>query len=61
MAFPMDRMTAILGVLLEENDVDVRPPAPHYTIPGEYTEIEISRAGVLSQVFIIFSIIEWDY
>ncbi|KAI0089393.1 origin recognition complex subunit 5 C-terminus-domain-containing protein [Irpex rosettiformis] len=50
MAFPLDRMVAILGVLLEENDADYRPPAPEYTIPGEYTEMEISRITVFSQV-----------
>jgi origin recognition complex subunit 5 len=50
MAFPLDRMIAILGVLLEENDVDTRPPNPDYNIPGEYTELEISRVAVFSQV-----------
>ncbi|KAI0791547.1 origin recognition complex subunit 5 C-terminus-domain-containing protein [Irpex lacteus] len=50
LAFPLDRMIAILGVLLEENDADYRPPAPEYTIPGEYTEMEISRLAVFSQV-----------
>ena len=43
-------MIALLGVLLEENDVDHRPPAPEYTVPGEYTEMEISRIAVFSQV-----------
>ncbi len=47
-------MIAILGVLLEENDADYRPPAPEYTIPGEYTEMEISRLAVFSQVRILF-------
>ena len=50
MPFPLDRMTAILGVLLEENDADTRPPAPEYTIPGEYTEMEISRVALFGQV-----------
>ncbi|KAK7691496.1 hypothetical protein QCA50_004895 [Cerrena zonata] len=49
-AFPLDRLIAILGVLLEENDADKRPPAPEYTIPGEYTEMEISRVAIYSQV-----------
>ena len=43
-------MTAILGILLEENDVETRPPAPEYNIPGEYTEIEISRVAIYAQV-----------
>ena len=50
MPFPLDRMLAILGVLLEENDADTRPPAPEYEIPGEYTEVEISRVAVYEQV-----------
>lgn len=50
MAFPLDRMIAILGVLLEENDADVRPLAPEYSIPGEYTETEISRVATFAQV-----------
>ena len=49
-AFPLDRLIAILGVLLEENDADARPHAPEYTIPGEYTEIEISRVAIFAQV-----------
>ncbi|KAI0701836.1 putative origin recognition complex, subunit 5-like protein [Cytidiella melzeri] len=49
-AFPLDRMIAILGVLLEENDVDVRPPAPEFSIPGEYTEMETTRVAVFAQV-----------
>lgn len=53
MAFPLDRMIAILGVLLEENDADVRPPAPEYSIPGEYTEIEISRVATFAQVGVL--------
>jgi origin recognition complex subunit 5 len=48
--FPLDRLIAILGILLEENDVDVRPAAPEYTIPGEYTEMEITRVHVYASV-----------
>ncbi|KAF8876947.1 origin recognition complex subunit 5 C-terminus-domain-containing protein [Infundibulicybe gibba] len=48
--FPLDRLLAILGALLEENDVDTRIPAPEYTSPGEYTDMEISRAGVSSAI-----------
>lgn len=40
----------MLGVLLEENDADVRPAAPQYTLPGEYTEIEISRVALQANV-----------
>ena len=49
-AFPLDRLIAILGVLLEENDVDTRPVAPQYTLPGEYTEMEIARVAVYANV-----------
>ena len=50
MPFPLDRMLAILGVLLEENDADTRPPAPEYEIPGEYTEMEIARVVLYANV-----------
>ncbi|KAI0069946.1 hypothetical protein K474DRAFT_1702428 [Panus rudis PR-1116 ss-1] len=50
MTFPLDRMIAILGVLLEENDTETRLSAPEYTVPGEYTEMEISRTAVYAQV-----------
>ena len=53
MPFPLDRMVAILGVLLEENDADTRPDAPEYRVPGEYTEMEISRMGVYAQVCLV--------
>lgn len=46
----MDRLTAILGILLEENDADARPPVPEYTVPGEYTEMEMSRVAISAQV-----------
>lgn len=49
-AFPLDRLIAILGVLLEENDVDTRPVALQYTLPGEYTEMEIARVAVYANV-----------
>jgi len=55
MAFPLDRMTAILGVLLEENDADIRPPAPEYSVPGEHTELDISRVTIFSQVMELVS------
>ncbi|KAF7313925.1 hypothetical protein HMN09_00550800 [Mycena chlorophos] len=48
--FPVERLTAILGALLEENDADRRPQAPEYTIPGEHTDMEVSRASVAMQI-----------
>jgi len=50
--FPLDRLIAILGVLLEENDVDARRVPIQFTIPGEYTEMEISRVQVYAAVSI---------
>ncbi|EMD36587.1 hypothetical protein CERSUDRAFT_115622 [Gelatoporia subvermispora B] len=44
--FPLERLLAILGVLLEEHDAEVRPQAPEFAIPGEYTDMEISRVSV---------------
>ncbi|KAG6815933.1 hypothetical protein H0H87_010093 [Tephrocybe sp. NHM501043] len=49
-AFPLDRLLAILGALLEENDVDSRLPAPEFSIPGEYTDMETSRVAIYSAV-----------
>jgi hypothetical protein len=48
--FPLDRLLAILGVLLEENDVDTRPNAPQFIIPGEYTDMEIGRVQIYAAV-----------
>ncbi|KAF7760444.1 hypothetical protein Agabi119p4_11120 [Agaricus bisporus var. burnettii] len=48
--FPIDRMIAILGALLEDNDVDTRIPHPEFTIPGEYTDMEISRVAIYNAV-----------
>ncbi|EGO19735.1 putative origin recognition complex, subunit 5-like protein [Serpula lacrymans var. lacrymans S7.9] len=48
--FPLDRLIAILGALLEENDVEMRPPAPDYVFPGEYTEMEIGRVQVYAAI-----------
>lgn len=53
--FPLDRLIAMLGALLEENDVDDRPPAPEFKIPGEYTDMEIRRVGVYASVRSFFS------
>ncbi|KAG6901780.1 hypothetical protein C0995_008026 [Termitomyces sp. Mi166 len=49
-AFSLDRLLAILGALLEENDVESRLPAPEFSIPGEYTDMETSRVAVYSAV-----------
>jgi origin recognition complex subunit 5 len=43
-------MIAILGALLEENDVDSRLPRPEFTIPGEYTDMEINRVAIYNAV-----------
>ena len=48
--FPLDRMIAILGALLEENDVDDRPPMDEFVLPGEYTEMEIGRVQIYASV-----------
>jgi origin recognition complex subunit 5 len=49
--FPLDRLIAILGALLEENDGEVRLLAPlEYTVPGEYTDMETSRIEISAAV-----------
>ncbi|KAK0234567.1 origin recognition complex subunit 5 C-terminus-domain-containing protein [Armillaria nabsnona] len=50
--FPLDRMLAILGALLEENDNDddFRPFKIDFSIPGEYTDMEVSRVGVCATI-----------
>ncbi|KAF5354089.1 hypothetical protein D9756_006949 [Leucocoprinus leucothites] len=53
--FPLDRMIAILGALLEENDVDSRLPNPELAIPGEYTDMEITRVGIHSAIMELVS------
>jgi hypothetical protein len=55
-AFALDRMIAILGALLEENDIDGRLIPPQFTIPGEFTDMEINRVGVFSAVRLSFSL-----
>ncbi|KAF8154503.1 origin recognition complex subunit 5 C-terminus-domain-containing protein [Crassisporium funariophilum] len=49
-AFALERMVAILGALLEENDMDDRLLPRHFGVPGEYTDMEISRVGVFSSI-----------
>jgi hypothetical protein len=48
--FPVDRVLAILGIILEEYDTDSRPPAPEYKLPGEYSDMEIRRVSTYSGV-----------
>jgi len=43
-------MIAILGALLEENDIDGRLIPRQFSIPGEFTDMEINRVGVFSTV-----------
>ncbi|EDR09875.1 uncharacterized protein LACBIDRAFT_318149 [Laccaria bicolor S238N-H82] len=51
-SFTVDRMLAIPGALLEENDVDSRihGHASEFSIPGEETNMEISRVAVYAAV-----------
>ncbi|KAG9310424.1 putative origin recognition complex, subunit 5-like protein [Chiua virens] len=48
--FPLDRLLAILGALLEENDYETRPHDPRFELPGEYTDMEIGRIHVYAAV-----------
>lgn len=49
-SFPLDRLVAILGALVEENE-DYRTEALEgMNIPGEWTDMEVSRVGVLGTV-----------
>ncbi|KAK1235701.1 hypothetical protein PQX77_001072 [Marasmius sp. AFHP31] len=48
--FLLDRMLAILGALLEDNDVESRLPANEFSIEGERTDMEISRVGTYASV-----------
>lgn len=48
--FAIDRVIAILGALLEENDFDLRASGKQFKIPGEHTDMEIGRVGVFSYV-----------
>ncbi|KAH9476054.1 Origin recognition complex subunit 5 [Psilocybe cubensis] len=48
--FALDRMIAILGALLEENDADSRISSDLFNIAGEHTDMEIGRVGVFSSV-----------
>ncbi|KAF9221234.1 small oligopeptide transporter [Gyrodon lividus] len=48
--FPLDRLLAILGALLEENDFESRPHDPRFELPGEYTDMEIGRIHVYAAI-----------
>lgn len=48
--FAIDRVIAILGALLEENDFESRASGNQFKIPGEHTDMEIGRVGVFSYV-----------
>ncbi|KAI0260757.1 origin recognition complex subunit 5 C-terminus-domain-containing protein [Gloeopeniophorella convolvens] len=45
-AAPLDRLSAILAILLEEHDFETRAIGPEFSQPGEYTEAEISRVHI---------------
>ncbi|KAG6330903.1 hypothetical protein ID866_8184 [Astraeus odoratus] len=48
--FPLDRLLAILGALLEEHDFESRPYDPRFELPGEYTDMEIGRIHVYGAI-----------
>lgn len=48
--FPLDRLLAILGTLLEENDYETRPHDPRFELLGEYTAMEIGRIHIYATV-----------
>ncbi|KAG8220677.1 OPT oligopeptide transporter protein-domain-containing protein [Butyriboletus roseoflavus] len=48
--FPLDRLLAILGSLLEENDYETRPHDPRFELPGEYTDMEIGRIYIYAKI-----------
>lgn len=48
--FPLDRLLAILGALLEENDVENRPHEPYFELPGEHTDMELGRVHVYAAI-----------
>jgi origin recognition complex subunit 5 len=48
--FPLDRLMAILGYLLDSYDLDARNPGPEFSVPGSYTELELGRVHVYAAV-----------
>ena len=57
-SFTLDRMLAILGVFLEENDIDSRihAHASEFSIPGQETDMEISHIAVYAAIMELTSI-----
>lgn len=49
-SFPLERLLAVSGALLKQNDADVWPATPGYSIPDEYTDMGIGRVGIYSSV-----------
>ncbi|KAG2128757.1 OPT oligopeptide transporter protein-domain-containing protein [Suillus bovinus] len=48
--FPLDRLLAILGALLEENDIENRPHEPCFELPGEHTDTELGRVHIYAAI-----------
>ncbi|TFY54403.1 hypothetical protein EVG20_g9717, partial [Dentipellis fragilis] len=48
--FPLDRLLAVLAILLEEYDLDTREVDPEMSLPGEYTEMEVGRVHVYGTI-----------
>ncbi|KAA1472762.1 hypothetical protein DENSPDRAFT_801542 [Dentipellis sp. KUC8613] len=48
--FPLDRLLAILAILLEEYDLETRQVGPEMSLPGEYTEMEVGRVHVYGTI-----------
>lgn len=48
--FPLDRMMAILGFLLEAYDLDNQKPGRDFFVPSSYTELELGRVHVYGAV-----------
>lgn len=48
--FPLDRMMAILGFLLEAYDLDNQKPGREFFVAGSYTELELGRVHVYGAV-----------
>ncbi|KAF9490055.1 hypothetical protein BDN71DRAFT_1490756 [Pleurotus eryngii] len=49
-SFPLDRLVAILGALVEENEEYRVEVHEGMSIPGEWTDMEVSRVGVLGTI-----------
>ncbi|KAI0315446.1 origin recognition complex subunit 5 C-terminus-domain-containing protein [Amylostereum chailletii] len=50
LSFPLDRLLAVLGFLLEEYDLDARVVPPEMALIGEYTEMELGRVHVYGTI-----------